>query len=55
MREIQNLIYGVMESSGSALHEFDLRALLAPGRPIRVLVIGRIRSRRILRCSIVSR
>jgi hypothetical protein len=26
MREIQNLIYGVMESSGSALHEFDLLA-----------------------------
>jgi hypothetical protein len=30
-------------------------ALLAPGRPIRALAIGRVRSRRILRCSIISR
>jgi hypothetical protein len=32
-----------------------LTALLAPGRPFQVLAIGRVRNRRILRCSIVSR
>jgi hypothetical protein len=34
---------------------YILTALLASGRPIRALAIGRVRNRRILRCSIVSR
>jgi hypothetical protein len=42
-------------ASNSTKISHEKKALLAPRRPIRALAIGRVRSRRILRCSIVSR
>jgi hypothetical protein len=36
------------------IHNELVSALLASGRPIRALAIGRVRSRRILRCLIVG-